>query len=400
MTNFVQQYRSTNQSSWPALSGTAGSMIALLDAILVNGGTTQSVTSLTESGTTYTAVIGADLTLVTGTWITISGASPAGANITGPITVTDSTHFTLQGPGSLGTITGTILYKRTGLGWTKPFTAANRAAFLPAAVSGFPQFYLRIEEDGNSAGGQKECVATGWETMSDVNTGTGKFPTDVQVPISGTATQGGECWRKSTTADATARSWILFGDGATFYLIVNSDATTNGGRIIAGFGGFTSFKAGDAYNGFICGTLTFNLNAPVVANCGLSWFSTLAGPTLTASICAARSFSQVGGSVTMAHTGYFNTATGVGSSSSGTITYPNGSDTALWVQPTLFWDIANVVRGKPRGIFVHCHNVSAIQTEFDKATNVAGLSGVTLTWIDTVANNVAAHLYFDTFGPW
>lgn len=101
MPNFVQEYRSTDQTSWPNLTGQAGSLIALLDAILVNGGTTNSVTSLTEAGATITAVIASNATLETGDYLTISGASPAGANGTFPITVLSATSFTYVGPGSL-----------------------------------------------------------------------------------------------------------------------------------------------------------------------------------------------------------------------------------------------------------------------------------------------------------
>jgi hypothetical protein len=46
--------------------------------------------------------------------------------------------------------------------------------------------------------------------MSDVNTGTGPFPTAAQVA-------GGGYWEKSGAAGSTARNWIVVGDERAFY---------------------------------------------------------------------------------------------------------------------------------------------------------------------------------------
>ena len=53
--------------------------------------------------------------------------------------------------------------------------------------------------------------------MSDVDTGTGPFPTDLQAG-------GGGYWRKKPNSTATAVPWRMFGDGRMLYLAIQSNA--------------------------------------------------------------------------------------------------------------------------------------------------------------------------------
>lgn len=71
---------------------------------------TRSVSSLTSSGTTATAVVASTADLTTGDTIVIIGATPSGYNLTASIVVLDSTSFTYTLAGSLSSpATGTIL---------------------------------------------------------------------------------------------------------------------------------------------------------------------------------------------------------------------------------------------------------------------------------------------------
>ncbi len=397
MPNFVQEYRSTDLTSWPSLTGQAGSVIALLDAILVNGGTTISITSISRSGTTATMIIAANTTLLTGQYLTISGWNETDYNGTFQITVNSSTSISFQvanSPTSPGT--GTGLYRKAALGWTKAFTGTNLAAFKAASVSGCPQFYLRIDETGGTAGGQKEVAVRAYETMSDVNTGTGPFPTVAQAA-------NGLCWRKSATADATTRTWTLYGDGATFYLVMNSDASATVGRGLYGFGAFTSNKTSDAYNAMISGWSTFNAtNASTTAN-GLGYAQIQAAGAYSAhtGIYCARSFSQAGGSIAMAVANRWASASGALGGVAGLLTYPHGPDGSLWMDaPILFETTGLAFRGRPRGLYTHCHSTIPFASEYDTATVIAGLSGVTLTHIQHNTQTVAGYAEFDTYGPW
>ena len=97
----------------PTLSGTAGDLTTLLDAVLVNGTTAQSVTSITRSGSTATVTVAAHgiPTGQTG-WRTIAGAVETDYNGTFLVTATSSTVFTFTVGGSPATpATGTVTYK-------------------------------------------------------------------------------------------------------------------------------------------------------------------------------------------------------------------------------------------------------------------------------------------------
>lgn len=156
----VRIYQSTDASA-PTLNGTAGSVIALLDAVLVNG---------------Y---------------------------------------------GSL-----------TAAGWTKSYSGTNLAAYRPPSGN---QLYLRVDDTG-----AQEARLVGYETMSDVNTGTGPFPTAAQQ-------SGGLYLRKSSTADATARPWVIIASATAFYFFgcpVETTAT-----------GFNSMVANDGGGHFFFGDL-------------------------------------------------------------------------------------------------------------------------------------------------
>ncbi len=148
MTNFVEFYKSTDQNM-PPLSGQAGSLIKLLNALLVDGPgfTGVSVTSITRSGTTATATVSAadGLRLRSNMWITISGATGGDAslyNICAQITVASTTTFTYTMAGTPGgSATGTLLMAATmpvatitKSGTTATVTLTNADATLKAGM--------------------------------------------------------------------------------------------------------------------------------------------------------------------------------------------------------------------------------------------------------------------------
>lgn len=131
-------------------------------------------------------------------------------------------------------------------GWAREYVSGNIAAYRAASGA---RFRLRVDDTST-----QEARAVGYETMSDVNTGTGAFPTNGQV-------SGGLFIRKSNTADATARPWVLIASSTGFYFLPAAGETdwlaTPGSSGATGqfyFGDFVSFKSGDAYNSCIIGS--------------------------------------------------------------------------------------------------------------------------------------------------
>jgi hypothetical protein len=366
------------------------------------------ITSAVESGATITLTLtNSNTTLVTNEYIVVEGLSPAGANGTFQITVVSGTSVSYVGPGSLGAITGTGTYYKAGLGWSNPYTGTNVDAFRPQSVSGYPQFYVRVDDSNTvgTAGAAKEMLVRGYETMSDVNTGTGLFPTVLQLT-------NGVFWRKSLTADSTTeRQWVIYGDAKTFYFIPNSESSTITGRTICGFGGFITFKSGDAYNCFLNGHGTSNTASNATAfgtgNSGLNIVGmTTSSPASGTACFCARQYSQAGGSSYMSLIHFSGAGVvGIGAGTGGGITYPNGPDGALWVQPLLCYDTnaTGNVRGRMPGFYSHMHSSNTPLSDLDLATNVAGISGATLRatyTTNSVAGGTATCVFFDQFGPW
>lgn len=100
---------------------------------------------------------------------------------------TDSSAPVLSGQvGALIGVLDAILVNGYGskaaVGWTKAFSGTNMAAYKQSAGSN--QLYLRVD-DTNAT----DARVVGYETMSDVNTGTGPFPTATQQ--SGGLNRGG-----------------------------------------------------------------------------------------------------------------------------------------------------------------------------------------------------------------
>lgn len=446
MANFVQLYKSTDTNA-PVLTGQTGSLITLLNKCLVDGYTTASVTSITKFGDIGVALLGsANSTLVTGNYLTFSGCTGGDAstyNATYYIFVPTAWQTTVayakgalvtnvgnmyvcrnagtsgSGPTGTGTsitdgdcvwdyvgsgaaanismvlsatpagnATGTLLYAKAGLQWTKPFAAGTNSQTYRSADNTSNQFYLQVIDNAATAGGAKEAQIYGAEVMSaDQTVTSGRFPTSVQLA-------NGMAVSKSNTADATARTWTLFGDDRTFYLFINTGQSAPY-RGMA-FGHFISFKAGDAYNTFISGDA---FNAASASSVG--FFSNMAlGGTAPSNLYVARSYTQLGGAIAAAQTAIAaNSGTPSVAGGSALLSYPNPADSGLYVMPTFLTDSATTaLRGRLPGLYMPLHN--APLTQYDIATNIVGLSGVTLTAMSVGYSSLGGQLMMDAFGPW
>ncbi|RLC34252.1 hypothetical protein DRH14_03375 [Candidatus Shapirobacteria bacterium] len=165
--------RRWDDASAPLLTGEAGSLIALLDAVLVNG----------------------------------YGAQAA-------------------------------------LGWTKEYLGSNKAAYRNSPVNG-TGFYFRFDDDRVN---KESAHCRGYESMTDIDTGSGTFPTTDDLFI----------W-KSNSQNSTARPWVVYGDDCGFWLLIYANYTATGGDTycnIHWIGDFISFVPGDGYASGIGGCVS------------------------------------------------------------------------------------------------------------------------------------------------
>lgn len=207
----VKRYYS-GMTGAPTLSGTAGALIALLDACLKDGFNVKAPTGATQTSGTATLSFSASHGYAPGDVIALSGANESAWNDEFLVLTTTTNSLTFAiGAGTTSPATGTLSCKIAPLGWTKLFSGTNKGAYLPKPQ--YVQCYLRVLDDSTvptSASGRWAKVR-GYESMSDVDTGTGPFPTVAQAANALSV-------MKSSTSDSTVRAWWLAGDGGIFYL--------------------------------------------------------------------------------------------------------------------------------------------------------------------------------------
>lgn len=224
---------------------------------------------------------------------------------------------------------------KTAAGWSKPYTATNAAVFRMGAGN---QFYLDVNDNGASNGltgaSGQEAAVRGYEVMTAASTGTGPFPTTAQVAA---ATAN---WRKSATANATARGWFVIADDRSF--IIGIQVGDSPARyLLHSFGDFYSTKSSDAYRTHLSVRTSVN---------GTSTPSTLGGTlstnsaTGTSGIYVARIAAGTGASVNEA-------LVTVGSSWEIAASFTGALDGNVSVAPLLLFDVSSVLRGRLRGLY-------------------------------------------------
>jgi len=258
---------------------------------------------------------------------------------------------------------------KAAAGWTKAFSGASKAAYRNGAAS-IARTYLRVQDDGPGAGGARESRVVLYKTMTDVDTGTLPVPTVAQFA-------NGLFIRKSTTADSTARPWMILADDKTCIIVIQT------GDLVAGvtygsacyFGDIFSYLTADAMGAFISAREVEN--SVQTAERLFNFSTVLPG-------------SWSSGYISGTHLGVYDPRAlnaiipGLATSSqtvfSGPMAYPNPTDGMIWVLgPHVLRDTGNVLRGHLRGINTIPVNTASIPTyaEFDQVNGTGDLSGKT-----------------------
>lgn len=389
----IKIYRSTDAGA-PSLTGQAGSMVTVLDAVLVNGYNTVSISSITRVGATATVVCAAAHGLSTGDSALIAGAAETDYNIDTVVTVVNTTTFTYTVANSPATpATGTITVKRAPAGFTKTFAGMNKAVYRTNDLTS-NRMYLRCDDTGGSTGGGGEARMYGYETMSSVDAGTNPFPTAAQ-------SANGYFWRKSSTTDATARSWWIITNGKLVYYfnqynLVAADAMNNP-AFSGAFGDFLSYKAGDAYSTLLTGCTT--PGATSFAPCGLfsSMVASISNPgSFSSSTCVARDYTGVPGA---RYVGLLGSGFGGVLGMVAYITYPHLIDSGYYLSPVLLTQgTPSLVRGRMPGMFEGWHGRTF--NHGDIIDNVQGLPGRTLMHLYGQNGSTNGCILLDITGPW
>ena len=143
---------------------------------------------------------------------------------------------------------------KASAGWSEAFigAASNIAAFRNSAADGASECYVRVNDNASGAALAREAQVTVYGVMTDINTGT--FGT---TPV----------WhRKSSTADAVARKWLVMADAKTAWVHsydFGSPLVTNNGfdTSLMGVGDYACVDPANALRFFCLGRATVNSNS-------------------------------------------------------------------------------------------------------------------------------------------
>lgn len=382
----------------PELKGQAGSLIALLDAVLVNGYGQVGVSSITLVGTTATVATSAPHGLKTGDVALISGADQVEYNDEFVVTVTASDEYTIAVSGSPASpATGTITSRRAPAGFTKTFSGTNKAMYRSNDLSS-NRHTLRVLDDGSGNWGAREAFVFGCETAIDIDTWTGMFPRN-----NAATGNKGVMWGKSSTSDATVRPWWVYSNGKIFYGFVAHGSSVNSpydtySRTFV-FGDIVSYKAGDIYGTYISGN--FNQSSNYDNGGFTKTYENPSSATNTSFVdgngILARSYTGVDANAACVLLG--GSVVGGAMGASNMLQYPSPVDNGLYVVPVVVAQSnPNVIRGRLPGIYESLHTMPLPNgTILD---SVQGLPGRKLRMQYLHQSYTMGCVLIDVTGPW
>ena len=255
---------SSDMRGAPTINGTAGALIAALDACLITGFGAVTATGITVSGGIATAALPSGQTFAQHAVVLVSGATPPALNGEARVLTSSSTQITFATTAADGAASGTIEIRYAPVGqWEKVYTGTNKAVYRSLDVT-CPRHYLRVDDTGTTV-----ARVRGFESMTDVDTGTAPFCTDAQM-------SNGGYWHKSTVANTTANKWRLYGDSQVVLVGIAASSGQVSTSIAAPLRGFgfpiTLRPGGDAWCSFLSagGSSAVNQNAGMLDGGGAS----------------------------------------------------------------------------------------------------------------------------------
>lgn len=375
------------QSGSPTLNGTAGSLIGVLDAALVSGFGLQTATITVASGiATLTTPLAhpfdvAQIVLVSGAYNeTLNGRKRVLTRSTLGIT------FAAAGVTD-GAATGSISVKVAPAGWAKEFTGTNKAVYRAPVSADGCRMFLRVDD---SVGRNARVV--GYESMADIDTGEGAFPTALQL-------SGGGWWPKSNSANSDARAWTVIADDRGFYLHMGTGNSNGDSGSVWGFGDFASYKSADAYASMLAAATTDQSENSGGEDASLEYVSD------SHQVHVARSFTGLSGAISAIKMpeSYRNSNANSGAGFGHIKTYPNGANNGLILSRTVLTEGSTCLRGSVRGAYIapqNCHASFTRNTVIDGAGDMAGRKLLAVKCGSPVATSSRGVMFFDVTGPW
>lgn len=401
----------SDQAGAPLLNGTVGSLISVLDAVLVNGYNQVNVSSLTRVGSVVTVTCatphGYENPIVrphnkngVGNVCTIAGAVEAAYNGDWPVTYVSDLVFTFDIGAAVPATpaSGTITTKRAPAGFSKPFADPNRGVYRSDDLSSRRHF-LQVNDiaDCPNSQGARFAGWRGFENMLGIDQWENPFPTVVAAPW-------GQYIAKSDALDSSSRGWAVISDGKFFFLWLSpatsaTNFAANANQRLFGFGDFRT-AVPDAYATLISAGTSGETTIGTSTNSGLmfpsanTWGTAIPGSGWT---CVARRFNGLAQPVWAAGltTGLCTT----GQECFGyraVLPHPNPIDNRYYLQQIKVTDGGHI-----RGVLGYYEGPSGVvHSPRELIGNVVGLEGRTLLYLRgaPVNNSYTGGVYIDVTG--
>lgn len=378
------KFFSSTQNGAPSLLGSAGSLVSLLDAVLVNGWGTLTASSVSVSGGIGTATFAAAHPFIVDGVVRFSGAT---GSLNGDRRVLSTASLSITFDASDladGAVSGTISAMVAPLGWTKSFAGTNVGVYK-SSESGATGYSLYVSDTTTTY-----ASVRGYEVVTDLSTFSGAFPTTTQSATS-------VWWKNSGTA--TGAQWFVIGNGRFFYLFLGTSASATGGwpQQLSGFafGDVVSRKAADPGR---CGMFSLNSTSVTSGTSGTCpMFSTGSGghnrylSRFISGLPGAMSFNPI----------WFDSARYTVSGYGGE-TFPNPADNSILLTDVELMEYGDTfIRAKLPGAFASPTNAGRA---IDLAARITGLAGydrvLRYIWIGVTSETGTGGVFFDVTGPW
>jgi hypothetical protein len=361
----------------PSMTPANGTINALLNACLVNGFNTQSVSSATCTSGVVAFNFPSAPGFSTSDTVTIAGASNTTVNGQFRVQSAASNQVLVATPGVPdGAVGGTITLKFSPLGWTRPYSGTNLGAYRQGGSASHKR-YLRVYDGSTTA--DSSYYVRAYEAMTAISTGTGPFPTTAQSAGNGVAQFG---------AQAAVQSWCIVGTPRFFYLFIGYGVDATGALTALPKGSTASFffgepadvqKAADVY-------------ACALPGSAYAWGS---------SAYMSRSYLGTGTSTMSVSV----VGPGAASATSLSAPYPDpGSGHLLVLGPAILLDTSSStsVRGFLPGFLCMANSPIGAGPAFpgDKVSDVTGVTGrlMFVNWYGASSNGDAALLLDEDWG--
>ena len=379
MADTTVKYFTSSMVGAPSLTNAPGSLLAVLDACLVTGFGLKTCDSVVISKGVGTATIGTGHAAIEQSVVLFAGATtPAALNGERKV-LSVGTNIIVFDAADLpdSTVAGSVTVKLAPAGWLKAFSGTNLAAYKsanPAATGVFARF-----DDTTTT----YASVRGYETLTDINTGSGMFPMVSQ--------QAHSSWPKSS--NSSAKNWWLIANDRCVYFGVAPSVSYPVAYLQFFIGDIISRRAVDPYRFCVMSNLKDCSNdVSITANPLV-----LPGTVATSSgKYLARMYSGFGSPVSITQSWY---SSALSHSGGGGIPFPNASDNALILLP-MYMSEGNVLRGELPGI---CATPQATQSMLMDGGLIKDIPGITRTFVYRTVNSgysTVGGVFYDLTGPW